>query len=66
MDELIEVSAETHFKIMLDCPHCNHYQDRQDDLTESLDPHSLSTDNCDVELECEKCGKSFIVKEVIY
>lgn len=64
--ELKETYATSHFEIYVECPYCDYYQDRREDLVEYLDGEALSAEECDVELTCSDCGKSFIINEIIY
>lgn len=64
MKELPKTTAKTSIEIWLFCPHCDVYQDRFDDLHEHLDDGEPRAENCEVELKCEACKKSFIVKEI--
>lgn len=59
--------AETHLTVMVDCPYCESYQDIQnnDSVRESMG-FKLSTTDAELEITCDKCGKIFIVNDILY
>lgn len=65
-EELKTTRATTHLEIWLDCPHCNSYQNRFDELREHFDTGEIRTEVCEVELVCEDCGLSFVVTGIDY
>lgn len=61
-----ETEAYTFLECNVECPYCEHYEDRLDDLGEWFDNDSLGTDDCDADLKCSKCRKIFTVKSIYY
>lgn len=67
-DVLKTTEAETHLEVWLNCPHCDTYQDRIEELKEYFDHWHLSADSCEAELVCEEksCKKKFVVNKIHY
>lgn len=62
----IKVDADVHFHIYVTCPHCDCWQDRKDDLVESLPQNSLNAEDIDCELRCDRCKEYFTVENINY
>lgn len=61
--------AETHLAIWVHCPYCDSYQNKFYDLRECLGSYGgdfLRAEDCEQEIECEDCEKTFIVNEITY
>ena len=58
--------AETSIEIWVHCPHCDEYQNRLEDLREELDYNELRAEECEAEIKCEDCEKSFIVNKITF
>ena len=67
MEAIRKATAETGLDIWVHCPYCAEYQEVTGDLKECLDDELRATD-IEQEIVCcyKKCGKTFIVEEIIY
>ena len=58
--------ASTSISVDVNCPYCDHYQDRLDELAPCFDYMELRTNECEAEIKCESCCKNFIVTKIEY
>jgi len=66
MKDIKTAEAETSIEIWVHCPHCEGYQNRFDDLRESLDYNELRAEECDAVIKCEDCAEDFMVTKITY
>ena len=64
-NEYKKVDADTVFYITADCPYCEAYLTVTDDMREHL-TDGLSAEDCDQEVDCEHCKRTFIIDNIIW
>jgi len=58
--------ARTSIECWVDCPYCDSYQDRFDDLKEHYVNGEPRADECEAEIVCEDCKERFVVTSIQY
>lgn len=61
-----EVNADASLEINVECPCCDFWQNRLEDLREYYTSNELAQENVYAQLECENCKEVFMVKSINY
>ena len=64
MEVLNKVNAKVYLEIVCKCPHCNSILDVTF-LTDFLD-ETLNCIGYDDEIECDECGKAFVINNILH
>jgi hypothetical protein len=60
-----KVDANCHIEVLCNCPYCDAYEDifDNDNVKESMG-NDHRAENCELEVSCSECGKTFIVENI--
>ena len=56
-----KTQAKTHAQCNVVCPYCDNDQNRFEDLKEHFNTEELRAEECDAQIACNYCEKTFIV-----
>jgi len=60
----LTVRAQTSFEINATCPHCETYQDLNEQYPAELADLGFNNEDCDFQVSCKYCKKDFFIEAI--